>query len=86
MPVNGANQEIQSRVLSWEGVEVHPHRFGGSEFRLGKREIGHIHGNWLVDIPFPKKIRDEVVANRIGRAASYLARQRLGQFLPARRG
>ena len=57
----GANQEIQSRVLSWEGVEVHPHRFGGSEFRLGKREIGHIHGNWLVDIPFPKKIRDEVV-------------------------
>ena len=24
---------------------VHPHRFGGVEFRLGKRELGHLHGS-----------------------------------------
>ena len=39
-----------------------PHRFGGTEFRLGRREIGHIHGDHLVDIPFPKKVRNELIA------------------------
>jgi hypothetical protein len=39
-----------------------PHRFGGVEFRVGRREIGHIHGDTLVDIPFPKRVRDELVA------------------------
>ncbi len=29
---------------------------------IGKREIGHIHDDQLVDIPFPKKVRDEIVA------------------------
>jgi hypothetical protein len=43
-------------------VEAHPHRFGGTEFRLGRREIGHLHGDHLVDIPFPKKVRDQAVA------------------------
>lgn len=62
MPVHGAKEQITETVLSWEGVTVHPHRFGGDEYRLGRREIGHIHGNYLVDIPFPKKVRDEVVA------------------------
>jgi len=62
MSVRGASQQIVDALLAWEGIESHPHRFGGVEFRIGKREIGHIHGNSLVDIPFPKKIRDEIVA------------------------
>ena len=33
-----------------------------TEYRIGKREIGHIHGDAFVDIPFPTKVRDEVVA------------------------
>ena len=32
------------------------------EYGIGKREIGHIHGDHLVDLPFPKKVRDEIVA------------------------
>jgi hypothetical protein len=40
-----------------------PHRFGGTEYRLGeRREIGHIHGDALVDIPLPTSVRDEIVA------------------------
>lgn len=38
-----------------------PHRFGGVEYLLGTRELGHIHGDHLVDIPFPKKMRDDIV-------------------------
>ena len=62
MSVRGASKQIVNTLLTWDGIEAHPHRFGGTEFRLGKREIGHIHGDSLVDIPFPKKVRDEIVA------------------------
>ena len=63
MTVRGAAQTIQTELLSWPHVEAHPHRFGGTEYRIGQRELGHIHGDHLVDIPFPTKVRDEVVAN-----------------------
>jgi hypothetical protein len=62
MPQSGASKQILEIVSAWEGLTVTPHRFGGWEFKLGRREIGHIHGDSLVDIPFPKKIRDEIVA------------------------
>ena len=61
MAVRGAAQRIQAELLSWPHVEAHPHRFGGTEYRIGRRELGHIHGDYLVDIPFPTKVRDEVV-------------------------
>jgi hypothetical protein len=62
MSVPGAQEEITKTLLSWAGVTVHPHRFGGVEYRLGRRELGHIHGDSLVDIPFPTKVRNELVA------------------------
>jgi hypothetical protein len=62
MAVAGAQKRIVEAVNRWEGVEVAPHRYGGLEFRLGRRELGHIHGDALVDIPFPKVVRDEIVA------------------------
>ena len=66
MSVRGAQMRITTEVISWAGVASHPHRFGGVEYVIGKREIGHIHGDHLVDIPFPRKVRDEIVAT--GRA------------------
>jgi hypothetical protein len=62
MAVSNAQKQISEAVLSWSGVTAHPHRFGGTEYRLGQRELGHIHGNTLVDIPFPTKTRHELVA------------------------
>jgi hypothetical protein len=62
MAFRGAQEHIRELVMGWEGVTAAPHRFGGLEFRLGRRELGHVHGDWLVDIPFPKKVRDEIVA------------------------
>jgi hypothetical protein len=53
---------IAEQVLSWGGVTAHAHRFGGVEFRLGKRELGHLHGDRLADLPFPRRVRDELVA------------------------
>jgi hypothetical protein len=56
-------------VTSWPHVEQAPHRFGGIEFRVGKRELGHLHGDRLADLPFPRRLRDELVA--AGRAAPH---------------
>jgi len=62
MTVANASRRIRHAVLAWDGVEASAHRFGGIEFRIGRREIGHVHGDWLVDIPFPTRARDEIVA------------------------
>lgn len=54
---------IRDEVLSWPGVSEGEHEFGGVEFRLGKREIGHLHDDLaLADLPFTRSIRDELVA------------------------
>ncbi len=52
---------ITNEVASWEGVSVHPHRFGGIELRLGRRELGHLHGSRWADLPFHRTIRDMLV-------------------------
>ncbi len=62
MTIIGAEKQITAAVLAWPDTAVAPHRFGGVEYRLGTREIGHIHGDWMLDIPFPKKVRDILVA------------------------
>lgn len=58
----GARERVAAEVGGWPGVELAPHRFGGTEFRLGKRELGHLHGDVLADLPFPRRVRDELVA------------------------
>lgn len=54
--------QIAAAVASWPGVEHASHRFGALEFHLGRRELGHLHGDRLADLPFPRKLRDELVA------------------------
>ena len=62
-----ALEQIREEVLSWEGVTEAEHEFGGVEFRLGKRELGHLHDDLeLADLPFPVRVREELV--REGRA------------------
>jgi Family of unknown function (DUF5519) len=64
---------IEQEVASWEGVTVQPHRFGGVEFVLGKRELGHIHpqGRGWVDLPFTCRIREMLLET--GRAEPHRA-------------
>ena len=61
MSVFGALERIQSQIGGLEGITAGPHRFGGVEFMLNHREIGHVHGDSLVDIPLPKRDRDELI-------------------------
>ena len=52
---------IKKELLSWPYVTAEPHRFGGLEFRLNKREMGHIHGDRVADLPFSMDIRNKLV-------------------------
>lgn len=61
MAVAGAQKKIVESISKWEGVVIEPHRFGGTEFRLGRRELGHVHGDYQVDIVFPMKVRNKLI-------------------------
>jgi hypothetical protein len=62
-------EKIKKELSSWPGVTVGQHRFGGIEILLNKREMGHIHGDRLADLPFPMKTRDQLVNS--GRASPH---------------
>ncbi len=54
-------EKIKKEILSGASVTAEQHKFGGIEFRLNKRELGHIHGDRLADLPFPMNSRNELV-------------------------
>ena len=56
-------ENIKKEILSWPDVTSNPYRFGGVEFRVNKRDMGHIHGEKLADLPFPIEIRKGLIAS-----------------------
>ncbi len=59
---NSIASAISAEVQGWPGVSAQPHRFGGVEFQLNGHEIGHLHGGRQADLPFPVRVRKELVA------------------------
>jgi Family of unknown function (DUF5519) len=51
-----ASEQITEEVTSWPGVEAGPGRRGEFAFRVGRREIGHLHGDHAAHFSFPKEI------------------------------
>jgi Luciferase len=68
MSYRGASATIRAAVLAWPATSAAPHRFGGVAFRLNHREIGHLHGDALLDVPFPRAVRDELVGAGLAEA------------------
>jgi hypothetical protein len=55
-----ASQQITDEVTSWPGVEAGPGRRGEFAFRVGRREIGHLHGDRSAHFSFPKDVWAEL--------------------------
>jgi Family of unknown function (DUF5519) len=51
-----ASRQITDEVTSWPGVEAGPGRRGEFAFRVGRREIGHLHGDHVAHFGFPKQV------------------------------
>jgi len=60
---------IIAEVTSWPDVTTQPGRFGSTQFVVGKREVGHVHGDSVVDIPCRKEKCAEWIA--AGRAEQH---------------
>jgi Luciferase len=55
-------RKLEEEVSAWPRISVHPHRFGGKEFLFGSAEVGHMHEGGIVDIPFPRAVRNALLA------------------------
>jgi len=64
--------DLVNEISSWPGISICEHRFGGIEFRLGQRELGHVHDFGIVDIPFTVTIRDALVRSGLARRHRWL--------------
>jgi Family of unknown function (DUF5519) len=51
-----ASQQITEEVTSWPGVEAGPGSRGELAFRVGRREIGHLHGDRVMHAGFPRAV------------------------------
>ncbi|MGA7400311.1 MAG: luciferase family protein [Candidatus Sulfotelmatobacter sp.] len=54
-------KSLEDELSAWPHISVHSHRFGGREFRFGSAELGHMHNGGILDIPFPRKLRDALL-------------------------
>ena len=55
-----ASRQITDEVTSWPGVEAGPGRRGEFAFTVGRREIGHLHGEHAAHFGFPKRVWGEL--------------------------
>jgi ribonuclease BN (tRNA processing enzyme) len=51
-----------TRSIVVGGVTLGDTGRGGTQFNYGAIELGHLHGNHFADLPFTRKLRDELIA------------------------
>jgi hypothetical protein len=56
-----ASRRITDEVTSWPGVEAGPGSRGEFAFKVGRREIGHLHGDHAAHFGFPKDLWAELM-------------------------
>ena len=54
--VTSPSQRITETVTSWPGVHTTDGDRGEFSFRVGRREIGHLHGDRVAHYGFPKEV------------------------------
>jgi hypothetical protein len=57
-----ASERITAEVTAWPGVEAGPGRRGEFAFRLGARQLGHLHGDHAAHFSFPRDVWTELRA------------------------
>ena len=56
-----ASEEITAEVTGWPGVTAGPGSRGEFSFKVGRREIGHLHGDHAAHFFFAKDVWAELV-------------------------
>jgi len=50
------SEQITEEVAGWPGVETASGRRGEFAFKVGRRELGHLHGDHAAHFAFPKDV------------------------------
>ena len=58
------SEQITAEVTSWPGIEAGPGERGEFAFKVGRREIGHLHGDHVAHFGFPKDVWQELFDQR----------------------
>jgi hypothetical protein len=61
VPTQSASARILAEAVSWDEVTMGPGRFGSTRFLVGRRELGHLHGESLLDLPLPPARKRELL-------------------------
>ncbi|WP_410764679.1 luciferase family protein [Haloferax sp. DFSO60] len=61
-----STERIVSVASQWPGVETAPHRFGGTEFLVADKEIGHVHHAGILDLAITRRVRDLLIETGLG--------------------
>lgn len=60
IPPPAASEQITEEVTSWPGVEAGTGSRGEFAFTVGRRQIGHLHGDHAAHFSFPKQVWTEL--------------------------
>jgi hypothetical protein len=55
-----ASERITEEVTSWPGVAAGPGRRGEFSFRVGRREVGHLHGDRSAHFALPADLAERL--------------------------
>lgn len=53
--------DIEAEVNAWPGTQVTLHKYGGVQFNQNGVELGHIHGNGLLDMLLNRRMKQTLM-------------------------
>lgn len=63
--ISASMEHIKNSVADWPGITLSMHKYGGIQFNYGKKEIGHMHSNGIVDVLLDRKTKEELMAKNL---------------------
>lgn len=54
------SERIEQEVTAWPGITAVDGSRGERSFRLGRHEVGHLHGDRVLHLAFPKGVWQEL--------------------------
>lgn len=55
--------DVTEEVSEWQNVTISTHKYGGTQFNLGDVELGHLHGNGLLDVLLNREVKTDLMRN-----------------------
>lgn len=59
--ITEAMYEVQEELGKENGVTISIHKYGGMQFNYRNKELGHVHGNGMVDVLLNRKRKAELI-------------------------